>query len=125
MLRVTPIPELEKKVEYTSLCGCECDLNALTYSICEDEEKIGVCQFKLTNEGGVIISLRTKPDYNDLGALIIAGRAALFFMERQGMKNAVLLDRNEKLERHLHFKDGKVDLVGYFDGPCEGSKINQ
>lgn len=123
MLRVTPIPEYEKKIEYTKLCGCECDPNALTYSICEDEEKIGVCQFKLTDDGGVILSLRTKEGYNDLGALIIAGKAALFFMERQGMKSAVLLDRNEKLERHLRFVDGKVSLVGYFDGPCEGSKL--
>lgn len=124
MLRVIPIAEYEKKLEYTTLCGCECDGNALTYSILEDEEKIGVCQFRLTDKGGIILSLRTKPNYNDLGALIIAGRAALFFMERQGMKSAVLLDRNEKLERHLHFTDGSVDLVGYFDGPCEGSKTN-
>ncbi|HBL83466.1 MAG: hypothetical protein A2Y17_04090 [Clostridiales bacterium GWF2_38_85] len=123
MLRISPIFEINSKRRLCELCCTVSDDNALTYSINEDEKEIGVCQFKLTADGGEILVLRNKEDYDDEDSLIIAGRAVLNFIEKNATKKAIYLDKaTPNTAKRLGFIDGKLNLEGYFDNCCGSCK---
>ena len=113
------------------LCGTEDVPDALFYSIEEvkNNEKqydVGICVFRLTQNGGEILMLKNAKNCFDLDALVIAARAALDFIEKSSKnKTAILREENEYLAKTLGFikigGDYRVDLTDYFK-PCEGHK---
>ena len=120
MLKISPVFDLKEKDRLCKKCDATSFPNALTYIILSDGIEIGVCQFKLCENGGRILILRNTIDCNDNDALVIAGRAALDFIERNSGFDAYYDDNNSSLAAtRLGFKDGKLDLHGYF-GSCPG-----
>ncbi|HPE95721.1 MAG TPA: hypothetical protein PLT66_06630 [Bacillota bacterium] len=125
MIKITPIPELKEKREYAGICGCADRLSpdALTYGIISEEKKIGLCQFRLTDEGGEILLLRPVPGTNDPQSLILALRGALFFMDNAGIKRARFLDDDDTVARAVGFSDRALSLEGFFEKKC-GTSAN-
>ncbi|MDD2269406.1 MAG: hypothetical protein PHY15_07700 [Eubacteriales bacterium] len=119
MLKITPVFEIDEKERLCSLCEAEAEVEALTYAILSDESEIGVCQFKFTKDGGAILLLRNTKGSDDEDALVIAGRAALDFIERNSGNSAYYHDKmTATVAKKLGFKDGKLDLEGYFGQCC-------
>lgn len=119
MLKITPIFDADERENLCKLCGANSIPNALTYAILSDGKQIGVCQFKLSTGGGRIMILRNICGNNDTDALIIAGRTALDFIERNGGNDAYYDDEDTKcVAENLGFKDGYLSLIGYF-GNCK------
>lgn len=123
MLKITPCPD---EGEIRALClsnGAAFAENALSYKIFDGDELIGICCFKLTTDGGRIIVLRNIQGSDDKDALVIAGRAALDFIERHGGYIAYFEEKDKETAARLKFteKEGtwQLDLRGYFDS-CEG-----
>lgn len=122
MLKISPIFCIDEKERLCKNCDAVAFPNALTYSILSDNSEIGVCQFKLCENGGRILVLRNTVGCDDNDALIIAGRAALDFIERNSGFDAYYDDKHSaRAAQRLGFKDGKLNLHGYF-GNCAGCK---
>lgn len=107
--------------------GIKYEENSLCYFIYikdGDAEILGgIVLFKLIKGGGRIMALRNTPEVDDRDALIIAGRACLDFIERNGGYDAYFEEADLPLATSLGFKEkeGRVylDLHGYF-GTCSG-----
>lgn len=122
MLRISPVFDIDEKNRLCELCNAVSENNALTYSINENDKEIGICQFKLSDSGGIILILRNIVGYDDEDSLIIAGRAALDFIEKNGPKKAIYKDiATPNAAKRLGFIDNKLNLEGYFDS-CPGCK---
>ena len=122
MLKISPVFDIKEKERLCKKCDAIAFPDALTYSIDSDGTEIGVCQFKLSENGGRILILRNTTDCDDNDALVIAGRAALDFIERNSGFDAYYDDNISTLAaKRLGFKDGKLNLQGYF-GSCPGCK---
>ena len=126
MLEVKPIQIKEEQKEICGLCGVEFDPDCLAYSAKEDGKLLGVSQFRILGEYAVIYNLKNATGTDDLGALIIMGKATLNFIDLCGVKEVILKDENNYLPQILKFdnsKDGvyKLNLEGYFNSPCQQS----
>ena len=118
MLKITPVFDIKEKERFCELCEAISEPNALTYAILEDGIEIGVCQFRFIHGGGEILVLRNIKGVHDTDALVIAGRAALDFIERNSGFDAIYSDPvSTTASKKLGFKDGKLNLEGYF-GQC-------
>jgi len=131
MLKVLPI---QTKTEQQKLCeavGSEFIPDALAYAAWADEVFCGVCQFKLSPEGGVILSLRSVPGHETFQPMYVMGRAALSFIESCGGERAFFLpevdESNRLLVGAVGFRESEgrwtIDLRGAFDHPCHGGDL--
>ena len=126
MLKVFPIQEKSEQEALCARCGIPFEAELLAYQATVDEVFVGVCQFKLTPEGGVIYHLAPTADRPiDNEAMFVMGRAALNFIDLCGIHRAEYRGelRDEGLLRAIGFKknaDGiyEVNLEGFFDEPC-------
>lgn len=136
MLKVLPI---QTKAEQESLClrcNIKFDPDLLAYVASVNGETVGMCQFRVTGNGGEIYDIATVSDRDepsdiksreasDFEALFVMGRGALNFIDLCGVKKAVYLGHaaDEALIRAIGFKkdvDGvfKIDLEGFFTDHC-------
>ena len=123
MLIINPIQEKEEQEKICGMCGVEFDECAMAYAAREDEEIIGIVQFRILGKYGVIYDLANAAGVDDLEALIITGKVALNFIDLCGVQDAIIKTENRNLPKILGFKkddDGvyKINLEGYFDAPC-------
>ncbi len=125
MLKVLPIQSKLKQEEICVKCGVEYDADLLAYAAYVDERLCGICQFKLTDKGGIIRDLAPTLDYLNRDALFVMGRGALNFIDLSGVHNAVFTGKaeDEELIRLIGFKqdeDGvfKINLEGFFTDHC-------
>ena len=131
MLKVLPIQLKSEQEDICRKCGVEFKPDLLAYSAEMDSVLAGVCQFKLSAEGGVICDFASAKDYKgDLfEPLFVMGRGTLNFIDLCGIHNAFFDAEfaDEGIIRAIGFKKNEsgryeVNLVGFFDEPCKRNK---
>jgi hypothetical protein len=125
MLKVLPIQTKEEQEAACLYCSATFLPEMLAYAAYVDEKLIGVCQFKLTGEGGEIHSLDAIEGNDSFQPLFVMGRATLSFIEICGGERGFFCApvRDELLIGAIGFRkdeDGRysVNLKGFFDHPC-------
>lgn len=125
MIKVLPIQSKLSQEEICVKCGVEYNADLLAYAAYVDDRLAGVCQFKLTDKGGMIYDIAPTLEYVDREALFVMGRGALNFIDLCGVHNATYLGRSndEALLMRIGFKkDGDgvfgINLEGFFTDHC-------
>ncbi len=128
MLKVLPIQSKTEQENICKSCGVEYRPELLAYSADYDGTLAGVCQFKLTNEGGILYDIAAAKDYtgDTFEPLFVMGRGTLNFIDLCGVHRAFFDGEcdDEGLIRAIGFTknaDGRfeVNLEGFFDEPCK------
>lgn len=132
MLKVLPIQSKTEQEAVCLRCNVKYDADLLAYSATYDDKLAGVCQFKVTDRGGIIYDLAPvseneyKLDTNE--ALFVLGRATLNFIDLTGMHKAYFeAELDEPLIFRIGFKkleNGSyfADLTNFFCEPCGHDK---
>ena len=128
MLKVLPIQSKLTQEEICLRCNVKYDPDLLAYSATVDDELAGVCQFKLTDKGGMVYDLAPVKDGFDFEAMFVLGRGTLNFIDLCGVhyafyKGAVDDEQTERLIKAVGFKKTEegsyeVDLEGFFTDHC-------
>ena len=125
MLKVLPIQSKLKQEEICLRCGVKYMPEYLAYAATVNEELAGVCQFRVTDKGGMIYDLAPVKDSFDYEAMFVLGRGTLNFIDLCGVKKAFFLGTaDEKLLSHIGFSKNaegvfEVSLEGFFEaGHC-------
>lgn len=136
MLKVLPIQSKAEQEELCRRCNIQFDPDLLAYCASVDGETVGICQFKVSAEGGIIKDIarlcdRAEPadkkarDASDFEALFVMGRGALNFIDLCGVHKAFYTGEpvDEPLIKAIGFKpteDGgyAINLEGFFTDHC-------
>ena len=128
MLKVLPIQSKINQEEICLRCGVEYDPDLLAYSATVDDELAGVCQFKLTDKGGMVYDLAPVKDSFDFEAMFVLGRGTLNFIDLCGVHYAIYRgevkdEQIERLVKAVGFKltergTYEVNLEGFFTDHC-------
>ena len=128
MIKVLPIQTKEEQQRICALCGVEFNADMLAYAASVDDRLAGVCQFKLTDKGGILTDIAPTLDHCDNEALFVMGRGALNFIDLCGVHRAFFdaAYENETLIKAIGFSknnDGRfeMDLTDFFKEPCKHS----
>jgi predicted nucleic-acid-binding Zn-ribbon protein len=129
MLKVFPIQDKEEQRVLCERCGVTFDADLLAYQATVEDRFVGVCQFVLRPEGGIVYDLAPlDADNPDKEALFVMGRAALNFIDLCGVHEAYfdgdVTVPGEKLLNAIGFKPDEngrlyMDLNGFFTTPCK------
>ena len=129
MLKVFPIQQKEEQETLCRRCGIPFETELLAYQATVDDVFMGVCQFKLSPDGGIIYHLAPSQDRPiDNEALFVMGRAALNFIDLCGIHEAYYDgDENIPGAQLLHavgFRKNDqgrlyMDLTDFFSAPCQ------
>ena len=128
MLKVLPIQSKLSQEEICLRCGVKYDPDLLAYSATVNDELVGVCQFKLTDKGGMVYDLAPVQGKFDFEALFVLGRGTLNFIDLCGVHYAFFLgnipdEQTERLIKAVGFKKTdsdsyEVNLEGFFTDHC-------
>ena len=128
MLKVLPIQSKLTQEEICLRCNVKYDPDLLAYSATVDDELAGVCQFKLTDKGGILYDLAPVNDGFDFEAMFVLGRGTLNFIDLCGVhyafyKGEIKDEQSERLIKAVGFKktgEGsyEVNLEGFFTDHC-------
>ena len=129
MLKVFPIQSKDEQQALCARCGVPFEAELLAYQATVDDRFVGICQFTLRPEGGVLYHLApVAGEETDKEALFVMGRAALNFIDLCDVHRAYY-DGDPTLpgEQLLHaigFRPNDVgrlemDLTGFFTTPCK------
>ena len=131
MLKVLPIQSKLTQEEICLKCNIEYKPDMLAYAASVDDELVGICQFKLTDNGGVIYDLAKVTDHvenkecSDFEAMFVMGRGTLNFIDLCGVHYAIFAgkDTDEGLLRAIGFKKNAegiydINLEGFFTDHC-------
>ncbi len=131
MLRVLPIQSKQTQEEICRRCGIAYRPELLAYAASVNDELVGICQFTLTDKGGVIYDIATAeghsedPECSDFEALFVMGRGTLNFIDLCGVHFATYGGAcpDERLLRAIGFKQSEkgvweVNLEGFFTDHC-------
>lgn len=125
MLKVLPIQSKLKQEEICVKCGVEYNPDLLAYAAYVDDELAGVCQFKLTDKGGLMYDIAPVLGSENREALFVMGRGALNFIDLCGVHSATYVGTvsDEPLLLQIGFKknsDGvfEINLEGFFTDHC-------
>ena len=128
MLKVLPIQSKITQEEICLRCGVKYDPDLLAYSATVDDELAGVCQFKLTDKGGMVYDLAPVKDSFDFEAMFVLGRGTLNFIDLCGVhypiyRGEVKDEQTERLVKAVGFKltdrgTYEVNLEGFFTDHC-------
>ena len=129
MLKVFPIQDKNEQATLCARCDVNFDADLLAYQATVDDVFVGICQFKLQPEGGILYDLAPlKGDAPDFEAIFVLGRAALNFIDLCGVHRAYFDAEcdNETLVKAIGFSrnaDGRfeMDLTDFFKEPCKHS----
>ena len=128
MLEVLPIQDKQEQETIANLCGVPFRTELLAYKALVDGELRGICQFKMSAEGGSIIDFANVPDKYEFEPMFVMGRAALNFIDLCGVHRAYFDAEcdNETLVKAIGFSrnaDGRfeMDLTDFFKEPCKHS----
>lgn len=131
MLKVLPIQSKETQESICRSAGIEYRPDALAYAASVDEELVGICQFKLTSEGGILYDIATVKDHcvnkecSDFEALFVMGRGTLNFIDLCGVHRAFYQGESpdDRLLRAIGFRPNEkgiyeINLEGFFTDHC-------
>ena len=128
MLEVLPIQDKQEQEAIATLCGVPFRTELLAYKALVDGELRGICQFKMSAEGGSIIDFANVPEKYEFEPMFVMGRAALNFIDLCGVHRAYFDAEcnNETLVKAIGFSrnaDGRfeMDLTDFFKEPCKHS----
>ena len=130
MLKVLPIQSKAEQESICKRCGVVYKPELLAYSADYDGTLAGVCQFKLTAEGGILYDIAAASDYegDTFEPLFVMGRGTLNFIDLCGVHRAFFdgecSENDEGLIRAIGFtknENGRyeVNLEGFFTDPCK------
>lgn len=123
MLKVTPIQSKDEQKAACEICGAEFDTDLLAFALYEGDKILGVSQFKMAPEGGVIRTIDLLDDKFDLFYMLCAG--TMNFIELCGALYAYLDAPVEAVRaKALSFECDesgrwKSDLKAFFSSPCK------
>ena len=128
MLKVLPIQSKISQEEICLRCDVKYDPDLLAYSATVDDQLAGVCQFKLSDKGGLIYDLAPVKDSFDFEAMFVLGRGTLNFIDLCGVHYAIYRgevkdEQTERLVKAVGFKltergTYEVNLEGFFTDHC-------
>lgn len=134
MLKVLPVQSKAEQEELCRKCNIVYRPELLMYAASYEGELVGVCQFILSDKGGVIYDIakvadRVTPDgkhtATDFEALFVMGRGALNFIDLCGVHNASYGGNapDDALLKAIGFRPDEngvytVDLNGFFTDHC-------
>ncbi len=125
MLKILPIQSKLTQEEICLKCGVTYNADLLAYSASVDDRLAGVCQFKLTDRGGIIYDLAPTLDFYSRDALFVMGRGTLNFIDLCGVHFATFKGevKDEALLYQIGFEkseDGnfEINLQGFFTEHC-------
>ena len=128
MLEVLPIQDKKEQETIANLCGVPFRTELLAYKALVDGELRGICQFKMSAEGGSIVDFAHVPEKYEFEPMFVMGRAALNFIDLCGIHRAYFDANcdNETLVKAIGFSrnaDGRfeMDLTDFFKEPCKHS----
>ena len=126
MLEVLPIQDKIEQETIANLCGVPFRTELLAYKALVDGKLRGICQFKMSADGGSIVDFANVPEKYEFEPMFVMGRAALNFIDLCGIHRAFFDGEcsDEGLIRAIGFtknSDGRfeVNLEGFFDEPCK------
>ena len=126
MLKVFPIQDKNEQAALCERCGVTYNAELLAYQATVDDAFVGICQFKLQPEGGILYDLAPlKGDNQDFEAIFVLGRAALNFIDLCGVHKAFFMGdvKDDKLLKAVGFKKDEknnyaINLEGFFTDHC-------
>lgn len=125
MIKVLPIQSKLTQEELCVRCGVEYNADLLAYSVQANDKLAGICQFKLTDKGGIIYDLAAATDRYDAEALFVMGRGTLNFIDLCGVHKAIYRGKvnDEALLERIGFRKNsegvfEVELDGFFTDHC-------
>ena len=125
MLKVLPIQSNLRQEEICLKCGVTYNPDMLAYAATVDDKLAGVCQFRLTSQGGEITDLAPAEDGDSFEALFIMGRGTLNFIDLCGVHSAFYSGKqpDDKLLRAIGFTQDEngvytINLEGFFTDHC-------
>ena len=128
MLEGLPIQDNKEQETIANLCGVPFRTELLAYKALVDGELRGICQFKMSAEGGSIVDFAHVPEKYEFEPMFVMGRAALNFIDLCGIHRAYFDAEcdNETLVKAIGFSrnaDGRfeMDLTDFFQEPCKHS----
>ena len=129
MLKVLPIQTKEEQKKICELCTVEYNADLLAYAAYDDDELLGVCQFRLTQNGGEIYDLANVKGTQRPEAMFMMGRGTLNFIDLCGVHYARFCGKtvNEPLLSAIGFKKQEngtfdINLEGFFTDHCGNHK---
>ncbi len=131
MLKVLPIQSKLQQEEICSKCGVTYNPDALAYSATVDDVTVGICQFRITSEGGMVYDIAPAENSDDFESMFIMGRGMLNFIDLCGVHRAFYVGelRDETLLRAIGFSKNaedvyEINLEGFFTDHCKNHKEN-
>ena len=126
MLKILPIQSKDEQEQLCEKCGVAFDPDMLAYAASVDDKIAGICQFKLTDKGGIISTFAPAKDFYSRDALFVLGRGTLNFIDLCGVHYATFTAdfEDEALLTQIGFKKNSegvfdVNLEGFFtSGHC-------
>ena len=125
MLKVLPIQSKLRQEEICLKCGVTYNPDMLAYAATVDDKLAGICQFRLTSQGGEITDLAPAEDGDSFEALFIMGRGTLNFIDLCGVHCAFYSGKqpDDKLLRAIGFTQDEngvytINLEGFFTDHC-------
>ena len=124
MLKVLPIQSKAEQEKICLACGVKYAPDLLAYSATVDDVLAGICQFKLSDKGGLIYDLAPAKDTFDFEALFVLGRGTLNFIDLCGVHKAFYVGdvSDEPLIKAIGFKQSEdgwfINLEGFFTDHC-------
>ncbi len=128
MLEIKPVQSADQHEQVCRDCTVAYDADNLCYAAYEGERLIGISEFVIKGKYGYIRSLKNANGVDDLGALFIAARATLNFIDLHGVHEAFFEAEDscpdERFIKWVGFsKDAEgrwyMDLNGFFEEPCK------
>ena len=132
MLKIFPIQDKNEQERACLRCRISYEADAMAYQATVDEQLVGICQFAIHPDGGILLDLAPLPDREaDHEALFLMARAALNFIDLCGVHRA-FFDGDPSLagDSLLHAigfrhpddaSDTRLtmDLTDFFSAPCQ------
>ena len=129
MLKVLPIQTKDHQKECAEKCAVPYVADALAYEATVDGELVGICQFRVTADGGLIYDLASVPGVDDFESMFIMGRGTLNFIDLCGVHHARFVGevKDATLLRAVGFKENEhgifeINLEGFFEDHCHNHK---
>ena len=123
MLKVLPIQSKIQQEEICQQCDVTYNPDLLAYAAYDDETLLGVCQFRLSAEGGILTDLAPAKGTDHFEGMFIMGRGTLNFIDLCGVHEAYFRGNcySERLLLAIGFQkkaenEYYVDLHGFFTG---------
>ncbi len=128
MLKACPIQSKDEQKKLCELCETEYNPDWMAYSANVDGKDVGICQFTIKAEGGIIKSIARVKGTDDFEAMFVLGRAAMNFINLCG-NETVFFDCDgvidEPLIKAIGFKKSESgryevkNLTDFFTHPCQ------